>query len=507
MIDINLVDKAFIHLMTPDGIYSMTDNKTPTFTRYRRNGYQDHDGHNKDGITIFTDTFIFSDDVDIVNSKYKIGWIIETRETNTSRVFDEIDNVIDKFDFIMTYDEELLKQYPEKTEFYPFGGSWVIRDNYGIYEKDKHLSMIYSDKRRTSGHRLRHDIANRFGGVIDYYGSGAGAPFKYKEEVLAPYRFSIVIENYKSKYYFSEKLLDCLAVGTVPIYWGAEDVGNYFDDRGIITFKDMEELNSIISNLTEEMYESKLEYIKNNLNLVKRYDTQEDWIFENIFLKRNMIEQDIKEDIPEDDIRTFVDGQLQKYWLNEFFTVGGDSMLYNIDSLKSDSIVFDVGSYIGEYSRIINDKYKSKCYGFEPVKELYQKSLVNENDDIKFFNFGLGSTNEFIEITNLDNGSSFLLDGSNKELCEMRNITDVINELDIENIDLMKLNVEGGEFDILENMIESNILDIVDNFLIQFHYYGNHPVFRRHKIIEKLSETHEKIFYYPFVWEYWKKKQ
>ena len=199
MIDINLFDNAFRHLTNPTGIYSITDNKAPSFIRYNRNNYD------WDGVTIFTDSFILSDEVDKVTSKYKVGWIIETRETNNSRVFDDIDNVINKFDFIMTYDEQLLKEYPEKTEFYPFCGCWVFRENYGIYEKSKNLSMIYSDKTKTSGHRLRHDVASRFGDYIDHYGSGANVPFEYKEEVLAPYRFSIIIENCKNKNYFSGK--------------------------------------------------------------------------------------------------------------------------------------------------------------------------------------------------------------------------------------------------------------------------------------------------------------
>ena len=500
MIDINLFDRAFRHLMTSDGIYSITDNKIPTFIRYNRDNYE------WDGITIFTDSFILSDDVDKVNSKYKVGWIIETRETNNSQVFENIGKVIDKFDFIMTYDEELLEQYPEKTEFYPFGGCWVFRENYGIYEKDKQLSMIYSNKTKASGHRLRHDIANRFGGIMDYYGSGANVPFEHKEEVLAPYRFSIVIENYKGENYFSEKILDCMAVGTVPIYWGASNIGNYFDERGIITFNDIDELNTIISNLTEDTYNDKLEYIQNNIDKIKKYDTQEDWIFENILLKRGMIENNLEDELPEYDIKTYADGHVQSYWLKEFFKAGGDDMLSNFNFLDSDSIVFDVGSYDGEYSKEINGKYNSKCYGFEPVKDIYEGSLVNTNKDIKFFNFALGDKNDTMEITLSDNGSSLFLKGDEKESCTVRDIVEVIDELKIQNINLMKMNIEGGEFDILEKMIELKILDRVDNFLLQFHYYGDNPVFRRHKIIDSLSETHEPVFYYPFVWEHWKRK-
>ena len=56
-----------------------------------------------------------------------------------------------------------------------------------------------------------------------------------------------------------------MAVGTIPIYWGAEDIGSYFDERGIIKFNSIEELVPIINNLSEQLYNSKLEYIHNNI--------------------------------------------------------------------------------------------------------------------------------------------------------------------------------------------------------------------------------------------------
>ena len=97
MIEINLFDEEFRHLIKEDGYFSLTDDRRPTHFKYTIRK------KNWDGITIFTDRMMFSNDVDEVESKYKIGWIIETRETNP-HLFNNLPFIIDKFDFIMTYD-------------------------------------------------------------------------------------------------------------------------------------------------------------------------------------------------------------------------------------------------------------------------------------------------------------------------------------------------------------------------------------------------------------------
>jgi|GEM_PF-1436769 len=500
MIGINLFDNAFKHLAIDSGIYSITDNRTPKFIKYNRGNYE------WDSITIFTDSYILSDVVDKVDSKYKVAWIIENRETNGNRVFDNIESIIDKFDFIITYDDELLNQYPDNTEFYPFGGCWVLDDNYGIYDKSKLVSMIYSHKTMTTGHKLRHQIANHITDMVDCYGSGCGVDFEYKEEILAPYKFSIVIENTKSDYYFTEKLLDCMAVGTIPIYWGANKIDKFFNVDGILTFNIIDELDDILSMLSDDLYNDMLPHAIDNLESVKLYDTQEDWIFENVFLKRGMIDNNINIDINTNDIRTYVDGNLQSEWLKLFFESGGDNMLYDIDNITDKSIIFDVGSYDGEYSYEMNKIYNCKTYGFEPVSDLYSKSNAKSNENIKFFNFALGSTTKNIDMVVSDNKSSVFLGTGELETVSQMNIIDVIDDLHLNHIDLIKLNIEGGEYDILNSLISNDKLSMFGNVLIQFHYYGDNPVYKRHKIISELSKTHDVVFSYPFVWELWRLK-
>jgi hypothetical protein len=78
------------------------------------------------------------------------------------------------------------------------------------------------------------------------------------------------VENCKEDNYFSEKLIDCLLCGTVPIYWGAPDISEYFDTRGMIIFNNLDEFMNILPTLTVELYETKKNEISINYEAAKR---------------------------------------------------------------------------------------------------------------------------------------------------------------------------------------------------------------------------------------------
>ena len=84
--------------------------------------------------------------------------------------------------------------------------------------------------------------------------------------------FSIVIENSKEDYYFTEKLTDCLLSGTIPIYWGCPSIGDFFNIKGMIIFDTLDELKEILNNLTIEKYKSMELYIKENFEKAKEYN-------------------------------------------------------------------------------------------------------------------------------------------------------------------------------------------------------------------------------------------
>lgn len=274
-IKVNLFDNSFGHLTKANGRYSSVHNKISEHVEYVRGN------SSYDGITLFTDQYLNSFEAKDVISNYKIGWLLETREVDPSR-YNNFEQYKDNFDFVMTHDQELLKNYPDKTKFTIFGGTWIKTNNYGLHNKIKGISMIYSDKQYLTGHKLRHQIAHSTQG-IDLFGRGTTRPIKDKEEALVDYRFSIVIENAKTENYFTEKLVDSLIVGTVPIYWGAPNIGDFFDIRGMIIIEGAEGIQNIVDSLTENDYISRIEYIQKNIELAKQYAVTEDWMYQNIF--------------------------------------------------------------------------------------------------------------------------------------------------------------------------------------------------------------------------------
>jgi hypothetical protein len=96
------------------------------------------------------------------------------------------------------------------------------------------------------------------------------------------YRYSIAVENYIDDLYFTEKLLNCFATGTIPIYIGAKNIGSKFNLDGIIQSSP----NSILEDIeicSKEHYLSKMDAIRDNLERCKEFMTIEDYIIDNYF--------------------------------------------------------------------------------------------------------------------------------------------------------------------------------------------------------------------------------
>lgn len=101
--------------------------------------------------------------------------------------------------------------------------------------------------------------------------------------------FHVAVENSTHNNYFTDKIVDCLCTKTIPIYWGAPNIGNFYDPKGIIQFKDENELVEILNKLTPEDYYSRLEAVENNYQWALKdsdyFKRMENWL--NDFCKLN----------------------------------------------------------------------------------------------------------------------------------------------------------------------------------------------------------------------------
>ena len=78
--------------------------------------------------------------------------------------------------------------------------------------------------------------------------------------------------------YITEKLMDCFATGTIPVYMGSQDIGDYFNEDGIIKLTD----NFDIEQLNEDLYHSKMNAIKDNFDRCMNVISADDLLYEEV---------------------------------------------------------------------------------------------------------------------------------------------------------------------------------------------------------------------------------
>lgn len=228
-------------------------------------------------VELFVDNFFGYDP----NKKsFKILWIKESEEI--SKFKSQAIEHHKKFDAVITYDEDVLNSC-DNAYFLEFGTSWVSDYDFSI-EKKFQISHLTGFKEMTDGHRLRkkvHYKQNRIYTPKDFYiSSHGGVDNTFDNKILGDSKnplfesqFHICIENSRQKNFFTEKLIDCLVTKTIPIYWGCENIDNFFDVRGFYIAKNFDEIISISNSLNEDSYLDKVEFIEKNFELSKKYVT------------------------------------------------------------------------------------------------------------------------------------------------------------------------------------------------------------------------------------------
>ena len=277
-------DQKFpINLYCNDSLEPSTSaNNRSVYTRWIRNG------------TGLVNLYVIGEALKVLeddSDKPKFIWLLESREIIPDQykfIEDNYDFVASRVDGIFTADQRLTHEVgPDGKFLYCLSNAapWVMdRD---IYTKSKLVSMIASNKGYTEGHRRRLKVVQAYVdkfGQDDLYGWGLTheLPLKEKSRGLREYMFSFACENANYPTYFTEKLTDCFACGTIPVYYGTAGVAQYFDADGIIFLDQNSPWENIPwDKLTPEYYESKKDVIKENFEIAKSMRVAEDYMYGN----------------------------------------------------------------------------------------------------------------------------------------------------------------------------------------------------------------------------------
>lgn len=189
--------------------------------------------------------------------------------------------------------------------------------------------------------------------------------------------------------------------------------------------------------------------------------------------------------------------------IQQFIRDGYNDMLFSNLELDSSDQVVILGGYIGVSANSINQNYASTIKIFEPIPEFC--SILRE----RFHSF---NNVEVIEAAAaIFNGSLDLGIEGEKTGIEVQgpkisvpalNFSQYISD-NFQYLSLLEMNIEGGEYLILPNLIETNQIKKIKILLIQFHRFSINDEFKRNLIRQKLSDTHRLVFSYDWVWEKW----
>ena len=190
-----------------------------------------------------------------------------------------------------------------------------------------------------------------------------------------------------------------------------------------------------------------------------------------------------------------------------WFRDKGDSTLRLDYDLTAASVVLDLGGYEGQWASDIYSRYCCSLHVFEPVRAYAEniKRRFAKNAHIQVNSFGLGPADMEIRIGLSNDGSSVFQRATQTEQGRLVEAKAFFDENGITQVDLMKINIEGGEYELLEHLLDTGLAAKISNIQVQFHDFVPNAEARMKAIQERLSKTHFLTYQYEFVWENWKR--
>lgn len=165
----------------------------------------------------------------------------------------------------------------------------------------------------------------------------------------------------------------------------------------------------------------------------------------------------------------------------ENFEVSGEQSLmkYLKKSIqRNNPVLFDVGANKGSYTKLLRKHFtgNAKIYSFEPIKETF--NVLRENTqhltDVRLYNIGFSSMNEKREIfyqKGRSSQASLVKNASQhkvSEVVELRTLDSFCPEHGLEEIDFLKIDVEGFELKVFEGAV--NLIQSRKIHFIQFEF-------------------------------------
>jgi FkbM family methyltransferase len=178
--------------------------------------------------------------------------------------------------------------------------------------------------------------------------------------------------------------------------------------------------------------------------------------------------------------------------------------------LTEDSWVIELGGYKGEWTNRIVGNYKSNILVVEPIKEFCQSIIESQGTNPKVIveNNGISTEERVTQLSfNGDASSEYIEQTNEKRDITCYTLDYYMSKYNIDKVDLMQVNIEGEEYPLFEQWINSDILKKIQYIQIQFHRVGDNYEERRQNIHRGMENLGFELRWdYDYVFESWKNK-
>ena len=186
--------------------------------------------------------------------------------------------------------------------------------------------------------------------------------------------------------------------------------------------------------------------------------------------------------------------------------VGANPGLVVDFGVDASSIVVEVGAYLGDWTERMSRSSGARIYAFEPNPAVLprMRNRFADQPNVVILDYGLGPRNEDAVLSRNGPGSSLTrLSPYESVTVPIRDIAVAFGDLGLEHIDVLHMNIEGGEYDALEHLAEKGWFPRIGVFVVQFHEWIPKAHRRRRALQRELRRTHTKLWDYPWVFEAW----
>ena len=183
-----------------------------------------------------------------------------------------------------------------------------------------------------------------------------------------------------------------------------------------------------------------------------------------------------------------------KRWRRE----NGPAQLYDYAGLPAGAVVLDIGAFRGEWSDLV--------LAAQPDCTIHAFEKFAGDARVIVHDFALGSEAGTLRLSDAGDASSGVAAHERAFEAQIVPVRQFFADTPLPRVDFAKINIEGGEYDLLPALITTGLISRMERLLIQFHLFEPGFAALRDSIRHDLDKTHDCVWDYPFVWEEWQRQ-